>query len=288
MRLLRLLLLFLVLVLFVSCGHVTVTPQPHEVGAENTQQPLAERLRGPVVGGHQGNIFGLQFNTLASFEEARVAGADIVEMDVRVSRDGVPVVFHDHTLRTITRCSGDVHTYTVDALKRCAMRYSNSRIPTFEEVLRWSRGRIVINAEFKVTEAIEPTLALVRRYHAYEWVYFQVADREEYMRIRSHDTNVALLRAPHTTRELAHVLTLHDPRTLIVEIRPGLRTPDVLRAIKDAGKLVSENAWRSRSTHELFGATCRELFRAGVDIAISNRPASCVAQRNAREGKGQN
>lgn len=256
--------------------------------AEHTRHmSLTERLQKPAVGGHQGSIFGLAFNTLTAFEEARRAGADIVEMDVRASKDGVAVVFHDHTLNVITLCNGDVHTYTVEALKQCVMRYNNGRIPTFEEVLRWSHGRIVINAEFKTTEAIAPALALVRRYDAYEWVYFQVADREQYARIRSYDTHVALLRAPHSRSELMRVLAHHDPRTLIIEVRPELRTAEIIRSIKATGKLVSENAWRSSLTKELFGAECRTLFRAGVDIVISNRPASCLVQRELTKARNE-
>ncbi|MGZ5241412.1 MAG: glycerophosphodiester phosphodiesterase family protein, partial [Caldimonas sp.] len=71
----------------------------------------------PVVG-HRGNRARAPENTLESFREAVALGADAVEFDLRVSRDGALVVIHDETLERTTDGSGPVALRTVAELKR--------------------------------------------------------------------------------------------------------------------------------------------------------------------------
>jgi len=56
-------------------------------------------MRLPLIIGHRGASAVAPENTMAAFREAIAAGADGIEFDVRLSRDGVPVVIHDSTLR---------------------------------------------------------------------------------------------------------------------------------------------------------------------------------------------
>ena len=58
---------------------------------------LLDPLARPVIG-HRGNRAHAPENTLASFQEAVALGVDALEFDLRVSRDGVLMVFHDATL----------------------------------------------------------------------------------------------------------------------------------------------------------------------------------------------
>ena len=63
------------------------------------RQRLHERERGRVlVVGHRGAMGYRPENTLPSFEHARVLGADCVEFDVHLTRDGEPVVIHDDSV----------------------------------------------------------------------------------------------------------------------------------------------------------------------------------------------
>ena len=53
----------------------------------------------PLIIGHRGASADAPENTMAAFREAIAVGADGIEFDVRLTRDGVPVVIHDSTLR---------------------------------------------------------------------------------------------------------------------------------------------------------------------------------------------
>ncbi|MBS7618882.1 glycerophosphodiester phosphodiesterase, partial [Candidatus Bathyarchaeota archaeon] len=56
-------------------------------------------------------------NTIKAIEKAIDMNADAVEVDVRLSKDGVPVVIHDETLNRTTNGSGRVDSYTSEQLK---------------------------------------------------------------------------------------------------------------------------------------------------------------------------
>jgi glycerophosphoryl diester phosphodiesterase len=80
-------------------------------------------------------------NTLSSFRAAWDQGADGIELDLHLSRDGTPVVFHDRTLRRITGSRGNVEDLTFSELRQLdAGAWKNEtwrgeKIPSLEEVL---------------------------------------------------------------------------------------------------------------------------------------------------------
>jgi glycerophosphoryl diester phosphodiesterase len=105
--------------------------------------PSVWRTR-PIVVGHRGGR-GRGWpteNTIAAFEEARRQGARAVELDVRTSRDGEVVVFHDAALAEGAggRLVRDVSTRELRALG----------VPTLHDVLRWAREHsVAVNVEMK-------------------------------------------------------------------------------------------------------------------------------------------
>ena len=67
---------------------------------------------------HRGASSTYPENTLEAFEGAIAAGADAVELDVRLTADGIPVVMHDLDVAATTDGHGFVHTMTLADLKR--------------------------------------------------------------------------------------------------------------------------------------------------------------------------
>ena len=91
---------------------------------------------------HRGASAEERENTLAAFERAIELGADFVELDVQVASDGTPVVFHDLDLARLTPLRGPVR-------RRTAAELREHGIPTLEEVVELTRGRIGVMAELK-------------------------------------------------------------------------------------------------------------------------------------------
>jgi glycerophosphoryl diester phosphodiesterase len=95
----------------------------------------------PLVIAHRGDSRSCPENTLAAFASAAAAGADGIELDVRLSADGIPVVCHDATLarfgggtrRLSRRTLADLGRDSVGAW--FSQRYAAQRIPTLAAVL---------------------------------------------------------------------------------------------------------------------------------------------------------
>lgn len=87
-------------------------------------------------------------NSLKAFRCAAEMGYGI-ELDVQLSKDRVPVVFHDDTLKRVCGVEGRVSDFTYDKLKKLTLFESKETIPRFEEVLRLVNGRVPLVVEIK-------------------------------------------------------------------------------------------------------------------------------------------
>jgi glycerophosphoryl diester phosphodiesterase len=140
------------------------------VGVAN-ELPLAAWYQGRTLNfGHRGASHDAPANTIASFELAVEAGADGVELDVMLSKDGTAVVIHDETVDSTTDGHGPVSSFTLAELKTLdagsykGAQYAGARIPTLEEVFEAVGQRLLINIELKgMTARADGLEALVAR-----------------------------------------------------------------------------------------------------------------------------
>lgn len=96
--------------------------------------PLLDLSSRPVIA-HRGASGSAPENTLPAFELAVRQGADAIELDVRLTRDGVPVVLHDATLDRTTDRRGPLGALTLAELGK-ADAGGGARVPTLADVLR--------------------------------------------------------------------------------------------------------------------------------------------------------
>lgn len=95
----------------------------------------------PSVMGHRGAAAYAPENTLPSFEEAKRLGVNWVEFDVKLSAEGIPIIFHDQTLDRTTNGHGAVSKSSLADLRQLdaghwmGERFMGTSIPTLEETL---------------------------------------------------------------------------------------------------------------------------------------------------------
>lgn len=112
-------------------------------------------MKNVMVYAHRGASAYAPENTLPAFRLAEEQGADGIELDVHLTKDGELVVIHDEKLDRTTNGVGLVRDYTLAELKRfCADNgmpgFADARIPTLREVLEEVRpGRMLVNIELK-------------------------------------------------------------------------------------------------------------------------------------------
>jgi glycerophosphoryl diester phosphodiesterase len=128
-------------------------------------------LKRPLIIAHRGYRSKYPENTLASFEAALDAGAQMIELDVRMSRDRKLVVIHDATVDRATDGKGPVKDHTLEVLKELDAgcwfhpRFKGERVPGLDEVLDRFHDRTLINIEIKADtyEAHSPPDAIEKQ-----------------------------------------------------------------------------------------------------------------------------
>lgn len=179
------LIIFLLIVLVVLVyRHYTWKPLPWPVGA----------LKPPPYQGHRGYWkAGARENTMLSFEAAKARGLKMIEMDIRLSKDQVPVVFHDTDLKRIANLEKIVHESTAQELREWA------HAPSLEEVLLSQSIPHYLNIELKSAAIFNGTLErevarLLKKYDMEKRVLFSSFNPLSLWRLSRY--------APHVPRAL--------------------------------------------------------------------------------------
>lgn len=143
---------------------------------------------------------------MAAFRMAHEMKADMIELDVLLSKDGVPVVIHDIEISRVTNGRGFVPDYRASELQKMdaglwfSSRYEGEKIPLLEEVLAWARDNMALNIEIK-TEAVtgsseggieDKVLGLVEKYGMEDHVLISSFDYRCVERVAKRMPQIAL------------------------------------------------------------------------------------------------
>ncbi len=144
---------------------------------------MFEDLSHPIIFAHRGASAHAPENTLASFDLALSQGADVIELDTRLSEDGEVVVIHDPTVDRTTNGHGRVAQLSLTELRSLdagsffSEKYRGQKIPLLEEVFEAVGKSMFINVELKNYAAlhvslIEKVCALVTKHDMGKRVIF--------------------------------------------------------------------------------------------------------------------
>lgn len=138
-----------------------------------------------LVIAHRGASGYAPENTLASFAKGVEMGADIVELDVHLTKDDSVVVMHDYNVKRTTNGKDDIENMTFAELRQLdagswfSPEYKNEKVPTLNEVLRLVNGRAKVLIELKwpakglYKNLVEKVAAVIQDCNAQSWVVLQ-------------------------------------------------------------------------------------------------------------------
>jgi glycerophosphoryl diester phosphodiesterase len=218
--------------------------------------------------GHRGDPYTHRENTLASVGSAIRAGAGAVEIDVRLTRDGVPVLLHDATLKRLWGHDRPVSALTAEEVRQL----SGGGIPTLRDALA-ATGRTRLLIDLPDASAALAAVAEVREAGAADRVYY-CGELSALRRVRRADPG-AEISLTWTTLAPPRPTLLADLRPRWLNYRFGLVSPGLVERAHADGLLVS--AWTADTRRSM-----ARLLRAGADAITTNRIGTLCALLSRR------
>ncbi len=315
-----LLILFGAAALLCSCAS-----QPEPAAGRRTDRILAE-LHDPtsknvVVVSHRGDWRNWPENSIDAIESVIAMGVDVMEMDLKLTKDSVLVLCHDKTIDRTTSGKGRVCDITYDSIRRCKLRRAHNvvtddlRMPTLREALEVCKDRIVVNIDqgyeyydlaLAVTEELGVTdQVLIKGKRPAEVVAAKFAAYPHnmmYMKFAAYPHNMMYMPVIDILkpqgRELFEEYRKSEKQPLAYEVCWDEYTPEVeacMKRIVDGGsKLWVNSLWPSLcgglnddrafrgETEEVYG----RLLDMGATIIQTDRPELLIRYLESKGRRG--
>lgn len=253
----------------------------------------------PLIIAHRGASALAPENTLASFRRALADGAEAIECDVRLAGDGVPVIFHDPTLKRTALREGKMSDFTSRQLakicvgswfnlrfpKKANREYLSATVPTLIEFFElMNSNQLPIYVELKCEQGLHRRLAQtvvaeIRNFGFQNRVVIKSFNHDAAREVKRlmPDIKTAALFAPRPMRVLDPTNSLVLPALHLeaetISLHYSLATE---RAVQKARAADLETIiWTANNS-----AWVRRALKLGIYGIITNNPARLLAKRN--------
>lgn len=253
----------------------------------------------PLIIAHRGASEIAPENTLAAFRRAIADGAEGVEFDVRLSKDGVPVVFHDAKLDRIARIDGRLSDFTAAELQKLDVGswfnlenpkaadadFSAERISTLGEVLEYLRGffgLIYVELKARESENIEPLVRAVCREIAHSPLLPQIIVKSFRLQaipeIRCYcpEVKTAALFAPK-------IMTILRKEKYLLKLAQEFKADQVSLHFSLVTRKFAEKAAKTNLPVTIWTADnplwVKRALKLGIGAIITNNPARLLKKR---------
>ncbi|GHJ94417.1 glycerophosphoryl diester phosphodiesterase [Streptomyces sp. NE5-10] len=222
-------------------------------------------MRSVTVVGHRGDPYRARENTLPSIGSAFERGADAVEVDVRLTKDGVPVLLHDDTLKRLWGHDRPLSALTHEQLREL----TRGGVPTLRDaLLAAGTHRLMLDLPGGNEDSVRKIVGAVREAGAGERVFY-CAGAVAMLRVRAADPH-AEIALTWTSLAPARPVLLDAVRPKWLNYRFGLVSPELTERVHRDGLLVS--AWTPDTLRSM-----RRLIANGVDSITTNRVDALAA-----------
>jgi len=236
----------------------------------------------PLVFAHRGGSALAPENTIAAFDNGLALGADGLELDVHLSRDGEVVVHHDRTLERTTTLRGPVAARTAGEL-------AGAGVPALRDVLaRYRETRVIVEMKANRPELAAAVLDVVRRAGAIERVCLGAFGRRVLRAARAIEPAIATSAAREEVRWALYRSWVRWPVTRVGY--EGYQVPEWAGRTRVVSPRFVEMAHRAGLGVQVWTvdteADARRLLGWGVDALITDRPDIIVPLVGKCEGTG--
>lgn len=224
-----------------------------------------------MITAHRGASHGAPENTMSAVELAIAEQADYVEIDVRLTADGVPVLMHDRALFRTTGVVNEIDNVTYEELSsydvggRYAEGYKGETIPSLQEILEAYGGKIRFNIELKDDgnkELAETVVGLINVYGLEERCVVTSASYELLEWVKKSDAKI----------RTGYILSLVYGEVFGYEaadffsVKSDSVTEQMVKSAHAKGKEI--HVWTVNKAYEI-----KRVQKLGVDNIITDKPA---------------
>ena len=234
------------------------------------------KKRRTKIWAHRGASGYAPENTLPAFSLAIEFGVDGVELDVHLTKDGIPVVIHDETIDRVSDGSGYVREYTLDELKSFNFgknfpAYGKVEIPTLDEVYCLLQNTdIVINLELKnhhyfYDKLEKKVLDIAKKYKIEDRIYYSSFNHHSLVHLKQLKNDVKVI---FLYRDGILGIEEYAIKYGAYAVQPeisNIRYPGYVDRCRKHG--IAIHAWTINDVKDM-----RSMVELGVDVIITNYP----------------
>lgn len=227
-----------------------------------------------MIGGHRGHLSDIRENTIENYEQLKGADISHIELDVQLTKDGIPVIYHDLELSEKSPLCGRIRDYTAAKLKE------SFRIDTLDETIAWcKKHQMTVAFELK-SRALDmydfmPDTAVKLADAIAEWEF----DGQCFAFSTDYRSLSALhKRVPNIPLGLIVPIIPADPVALMKENHADIYLcyidnlcPEIIDTLHRAGFYADGSVINTKER-------LREALRIGVDLIESDYPEEMLKQ----------
>lgn len=290
MKYLRLSLLYLVvLILIFSCNQSEIKTNSSGLDQILTKfhEPSSNKI---LIAAHRAMHTKYPENSLIAFQHSIDSGIDIIETDIRTTKDGKLVLLHDGTVDRTTDGKGELSDFTFDELQKLELDKesedpNNHKVPLAEAALNLAHGKIMIDLDIKDV-FVKHLVNLVHKTHTEKQVLFFDSDFAVLDSVLLLDSTLMLMPRAHSLEEVRMIIEKYLPP--VIHIDPSFFTKEVVNTIKASGARVWINALGFADAKAAIGLVdtgYSPLVEGGANIIQTDYPLTLhkyITEKNLR------
>ncbi len=221
-----------------------------------------EELRKPFVVAHRGASALEPENTISAVRKAIELGFDMIEVDIRLSKDGEVVLMHDSRVDRVTDGKGEVRSLGLEEIRRLKVK-GREKVALLRDIMEITRGKAALLLDIKDPDAALEALNLAKEKNMLEQIVFNTSDLETLERIRELEPEARLSYSPSIQDNLVEIARRLN--LFMASIRFDLITRKLIETMHKLGVRVT--SWGTNDP-----SIIQKLIYMGVDGIIIDDP----------------
>lgn len=200
-----------------------------------------------MVISHRGDWRYAPENSLAAVQRCIDLGVDVVEIDVRLTKDGHLVAMHDLTVDRTTNGKGKLSDMTLEEVKKlrlknaCGVKGSRHQVPTLEEIMTLAKGKIMVNLDKTEGQTVKEAYEILKKTGTVDHAIFKGNDPVKIMRQKYDTLMDSIIYMPKVWYDLPDIPGYikdynEDLKPIAFEMIFDSEESKVFQAIKDLNK----------------------------------------------------